>query len=291
MRSKSVVVPFFISLVALPVLFGLAITMGNPAQGDSLRQALFAATVAIEAVALWKAISARKIFSPQDSGYFTWTLILIFLAVRLVAELRLVTLTFGMVDIPARIEEASQGMYFYVVVLRYIYTASDLLFVGALATAILGYKSTGLRFDLLKRDHIYIGLLWVLPILTFVFRENLDLGGLLKTDNTIAAYRLVAVCAGAMIGTLCIVVRRYAIQMGGGAVARVWNTVVIAGTARAASFLVLALISKWWEPGAKFIEQYLLWVFACCWLIAVLYQQEILPRVTKSRLATMAAGH
>jgi hypothetical protein len=283
-------VPFFVSLVALPVLFGLAMTMGYPAQGDSIRQALFAATVAIEAVALCKAISARKIFSPQDSGHLTWTLILTFLAVRLVAELRLVTLTFGMVDIPARLEDASQGIYFYVVVLRYIYTASDLLFGGALATAISGYKSTGLRFEILKRDYVYMGLLWGLPVLTFVFRENLDLGGLLKTDKTIAAYRLVAVCVGAMIASLCIAVRRYAIQMGGGAVARVWNTVVIAGTARAASFLVLALISKWWEPGAKFIEQYLLWVFACCWLMAALYQQEILPRVTKSRLAAEAAG-
>jgi len=290
MRSKSVAVPFFVSLVALPVLFGLAITMGNPARGDSLRQALFAATVAIEAVALWKAIAAREIFSPQDSGRLTWTLILAFLAVRLVAELRLVTLTFGMIDIPARLEDASQGRYFYVVVLRYIYTASDLLFVGALATAISGYKSTGLRFEILKRDYVYMGLLWALPVLTFVFRENLDLGGLLKTDNTIAAYRLVAVCVGAMIASLCMAVRRYAIQMGGGAVARVWNTVVIAGTARAASFLVLALISKWWEPGAKFIEQYMLWVFACCWLMAVLYQQEILPRVAKSKFAAVAAG-
>ena len=290
MRSKSVVVPFAISLVALPVLFGLAMTMGNPAQGDSLRQALFAATVAIEVVALWKAFSARKIFSPQDSGRLTWTLILAFLAVRLVAELRLVTLTFGMVVIPARLEDASQGMYFYVVVLRYIYTASDLLFVGALATAISGYKSTGLRFEILKRDYVYMGLLWALPVLTFVFRENLDLGGLVKTDNTIAAYRMVAVCVGGLIASLCMVVRRYAIQMGGGAVARVWNTVVIAGTARAASFLVLALISKWWEPGAKFVEQYLLWVFACCWLLAALYQQEILPRVAKSRLAAQAAG-
>lgn len=290
MRSKSVVVPFAISLVAFPALFGLAMTMGNPAQADSLRQALFAATVIIEAVALWKAISARKIFSPRDSGHLTWTLILAFLAVRLVAELRLVSLTFGMVDVPARLEDASQGTYFYLVVLRYIYTVSDLLFVGALATAITGYRSTGLRFEVLKRDYFYMALLWVLPVLTFVLRENLGLGGLLKTDNTIAAYRLVAVCVGAMIASLCLVVRRYAIQMGGGAVARVWNTVVIAGTARAASFLVLALISKWWEPGAKFIEQYLLWVFACCWLIAALYQYEVLPRVAKSKLAAATAG-
>jgi hypothetical protein len=290
MRSKSVVVPFVVSLVALPVMFGLAMTMGNPAQGDTLRQALFASTVLIEAVALWKAISARKIFSPEDSGRLTWTLIVAFLAVRLVAELRLVTLTFGLVAIPARLDDASQGTYFYVVVLRYIYTASDLLFVGALATAISSYKSTGLQFEILKRDYIYMGMLWALPFLTFVYRGNLDLGGLLKTDDTIAAYRMVAVCVGAMIASLCIIVRRYAIQMGGGAVARVWNTVVIAGTARAASFLVLALISKWWEPGAKFIEQYLLWVFACCWLIAALYQREILPRVVRSRLAAVAAG-
>jgi hypothetical protein len=69
--------------------------------------------------------------------------------------------------------------------------------------------------------------------------------------------------------------------MGGGAVASVWNTVVAAGIARDASFLALALLSKWWEPGARFTEQYLLWIFAGCWLIAALRQREVVSRITK----------
>jgi hypothetical protein len=66
--------------------------------------------------------------------------------------------------------------------------------------------------------------------------------------------------------------------------------VVIAGIARDASFLVLALLASWWRPGAGFVEQYLLWIFACCWLLAAVYQQEVLPRLSESRAVTATAG-
>jgi hypothetical protein len=66
--------------------------------------------------------------------------------------------------------------------------------------------------------------------------------------------------------------------------------VVIAGISRDASFLALALMSSWWRPGASFVEQYLLWIFGCCWLMAAIYQREVLPRVTESRLVAAPAG-
>jgi hypothetical protein len=65
----------------------------------------------------------------------------------------------------------------------------------------------------------------------------------------------------------------------------VWNAAVVAGIARDASFLALALLSRVWDVGARFTEQYLLWVFTCCWLLAALYQQEVLPRVSRARVA------
>ena len=120
-------------------------------------------------------------------------------------------------------------------------------------------------------------MLWTIPFLTYAYRDNLALGGIVTSDRHVVTYRLIAVFVGALIASLCVVIRRYAIQMGGGMVARLWNTVVAAGIARALSFLVLALMLKWWKAGAQFSEQYFLWIFAGCWLLAALFQREVLP--------------
>jgi hypothetical protein len=210
----------------------------------------------------------------------TWTLIVAFFVVRLVGELRLITLTFEFVS--SYKDGSSAGSFFYVVVLRYLYTISDLLFIAALVTTVRAYKSTGLKFELMSRDYGYIAFLWAIAVATYYNRSNLSLGGIITTDNYILTYRVVAVFVGAIIGTYCVVVRRYALQMGGGAVAKVWNTVVVAGISRAASFLVLALFLKKWRVEAQFAEQYLLWIFAWCWLVAALYQREVFRYIVPS---------
>jgi hypothetical protein len=143
---------------------------------------------------------------------------------------------------------------------------------------------------MIKRDYFYILLLLTIPALTFLFRDNLIYSNTAGSDKYIAVFRLITVTVGALIASLCLVVRRYVLQMGGGAVARVWTMVVIAGIARDASFLVLALMSSWWRPGAGFVEQYLLWIFGCCWLMAAIYQREVLPRASESRLVAATAG-
>jgi hypothetical protein len=163
-----------------------------------------------------------------------------------------------------------------------------LLFIAALFTTVRAYKSTGLRFELQRQDYLYVVLLWAIPATTFLFRANLGLTGFTGPDPYIPTYRLVAVFVGAVIASLCVVVRRYAVQMGGGAVARVWNTVVIAGIARDASFLALALLSQVWDPGARFAEQFLLWIFAGCWLLAAIYQQEVFVGFRKAPVMTEA---
>ncbi|HUK88948.1 MAG TPA: hypothetical protein VLZ81_01000, partial [Blastocatellia bacterium] len=277
MKSKHVVVPFAVSLILAPIASALAWSAGGANSGNAVLRCFFAATVLVELLALAQAISARKLFSRSDAGYLTWTLIIAFLVVRLIAEARLITLTFDVVKPPSDIRTAASGLFFYVVWLRYLYTVSDVLFVAAIASAIRSYKMTGLTFGLMRRDSIYILLALGVPSVTYLFRSNLGSAGLINLDNYIATYRLVAVLVGGVIAALCLVVRRYASQMGGGAVARVWNAVVAAGIARDASFLTLALISKSLRPAAEFGEQYLLWVFAGCWLLAALYQQEVLP--------------
>ncbi|HLG13347.1 MAG TPA: hypothetical protein VJH03_02335 [Blastocatellia bacterium] len=276
MRSKSVIVPFLVSVLLAPAVFALAVALGDGKSGQPVTRIVFAGTVLIEIVALTQVLAARRLFHRGDHGYLTWSLVAAFLIVRLIAEFRLLTLTF-VVTPPKPIESASSGMFFYVVVLRYLYTVSDLLFVSAMVTTARAYKSTGLKFNLLQRDYLYIALVWLMPVATYLLRDNLGLIGIAGPDKYVSTYRLVAVCVGALIVSLCLVVRRYAVQMGGGAVARVWGTVVAAGTIRAASFLTLALLSKAWPVWAPFIEQYLLWIFAGCWLMAALYQREVVP--------------
>ena len=278
MTSQSVRIPFIASLLIIPAAFAATVLMSGSPKALELNNYLFAATVLIEIAVLVQAFGARKLFSPTDPGHLTWTLIVAFLIVRLLVEGRLVTLTFKFVNPPSDLLQASPLMFFYVVVLRYMYTISDLLFVAALITTIRTYKSTGLKFGLLTRDYVYMVILWAIPVVTFVFRSNLGLAGIIAADQYISTYRLVAVFVGALIASLCVAVRRYALQMRGGSVARVWNTVVIAGTVRAASFLALATLSKVSAPGARMTEQYLLWVFAGCWLLAAIYQREVLPR-------------
>jgi len=277
MNSKSAIVPFILSLFLLPLVFFTTFGLSGAEASSQVTLVLFAATLLVEFVALYQAVKSLRLFAPSDAGHVTWALIVAFLVVRATAELRLATLNFDLA--PRYSEESPAGVFFYVVVLRYLYTLSDLFFVGALATTIRAYKKTGLTFSLMVRDYIYILLIWMMPVVAYIFRENLLYSAL--GDRHIGTFRLVTVTACALIVSLCVAIHRYASQMGGGAIARVWRTVAAAGAARAVSFVALALFSSLWRPGALFLEQYLLWIFACCWLIASLYQQEVIPKLDK----------
>jgi hypothetical protein len=280
MNAKSLVKPFIFSLVILPLIFAVTISLKGAAAGSAVTTTLFAATVLVELFALAQFVRVRRAFAAGDPGYLTWTLIVTFMTVRLIAEGRLLSLTYGIA--PEYNHGASAGVFFYVVVLRYLYTLGDLLFIAALLTTIRSYKSTGLPFKVLPVDYLYMLAVWTLPVVTYVFRDNLLQTTLGTADGYVRTFRLVAVTVGAAIVSVCIVVRRYASQMGGGAVARVWNMVVIAGVARDGSFLALAMIAVWSKPAATFVEQYLLWTFSCCWLMAALYQSAVFSRTAES---------
>ncbi|MGH9761364.1 MAG: hypothetical protein ACREDR_17995 [Blastocatellia bacterium] len=280
MRTAKLIKPFAASLIVAPLASILAWRFAGRAAGNSIVNILFAATVLVEVVALREAIKARRLFSKSDAGYLTWTLTVAFLIVRLVAEARLISLTFKLVQSPGDFATASSGLFFYIVVLRYLYTISDVLFIGAVLAAILSYKKTGLSFSIGILDYFYIVLVCAVPLTTYLYRGNLGLAGIIASDRYISDYRLIAVFVGGIIASLCLIIRRYALQMGGGTIARVWNNVAIAGIARDASFLVLAVLSNWWRPGAEFGEQYLLWVFSVLWLMAALYQQEAIAQAS-----------
>ena len=287
MTSTNVRSLFVASLILTPAAFATATVFGSAQSEAACSKVLFALTVVVEVIALVQALAVRSSFSRNDHARLTWSLIVAFLVVRLAGELRLATLTFEVVSTYK--EGAPVYLFVYVVALRYLYTLGDVLFVAALITTVRAYRSTGLRFELMARDYGYMALLWAMPVITYLFRRNLSLGGIITSDDHVMTYRLVAVFIGAVIASLCVAVRRYAVQMGGGAVARVWNTVVVAGIARDASFLVLAVLLKRWRSGAQFAEQYLLWAFAGCWLLAALYQREVLQRIAPSNVAMRTA--
>ena len=266
----------WLSVPALLLAFGATTLASDPGRAAvGFTQALVLATVAVEILAWIGSVKARRVFAPDDTGHRTWTLIAVFLAVRIVAELRAITLVFQLV--PAWIQDDPDRAFFYRVILRYLFTVSDLILIAALVTMIRAYRSTGLQFAVLRRDWAYMAAVCAFPLAATVFRTNLFKLEY-ANDPTIATYRLVAVFVGAAIVCLCLVVRRYVVQMGGGALARIWTAVVVAGIARAGSFVVLALLSGAWWLGAGFLEQLLLWIFACHWLLAARHQAQLVGR-------------
>jgi hypothetical protein len=286
MSANSLVKPFIFSLVILPVVFVVTFNLKGAQAGGAVTMTLFAATVLVELFALAQFVRVRRRFAAGDAGHLTWTLLVTFMMVRLLGEGRLLTLTYGVV--PEYNVGSSTGLFVYVAVLRYLYTLSDVLFIAALLTTIRSYKSTGLPFRVLPVDYLYMMAVWTLPVVTYILRDNLLQTTLGTADGYVRTFRLVAVTVGAAIVSVCIVVRRYAAQMGGGAVARVWNMVVISGVARDGSFLALALLAGWSKPTASFVEQYLLWTFSCCWLIAALYQSAVFSRAVGTEPVAVA---
>jgi hypothetical protein len=237
------------------------------------QRVVFVVTLLLELVALVGAWRCRRGFELGDPGRRLWSLVSGFLLVRILAELRLTTLYFDLV--PESVASSEAASYVYVVVLRYLYTTSDVILVVALLSMIRSYRSLGLHFRVQRRDWAIIAMVLVLPAVAWLLRHRLH-AFLLGDDPTIVTYRLVAVTISALVAALCIVMLRYVLQMGGGALARVWSAVVVAGVARAVSFVVLAVVTVWSSVWASFGEQLLLLVFAAAWIVAARRQRAIL---------------
>lgn len=248
--------------------------------GDPLlvgQRTLFVLTLILELVAVLGAARCRATFEPGDDGRTLWTLVTAFLGLRLVAELRLATLYFDLV--PDAIASSEIASFVYVVVFRYLYTVSDLLVATALILAIRTYRSLGLHFRLERGDRAAIVALASLPLVAMSLRQELT--GFLGTDDpSIVIYRLVAVTLASAIAMLCLIILRFVRQMGGGALARVWSAIAVAGLARAGSFVVLGLVAASSVRWGDLAEQTLLLLFALAWVFATRAQhrlQRLLP--------------
>jgi len=263
------------SLAATALFAGLALGVSDRA-GLLVARGLFLATLGVELAALGLAFAVRARFQPSEPNRRIWTLFAVFLVVRLLAQLRLASLYFDLV--PGFVTGSPALFLFYTAGLRYLYTLSDLAFAAALGVAIHAWRATGLPFRVLGRDFALMALVGGLAVATWALAGNLTF--LSEEFRNVAArqmqiFRLVAVSLGTLVACLCLAVRRFAVQMGGGALAGVWSAVVVAGIAHAASFLALGALSQRWQTGAEFFEQLCLFVFAASFLLAILRQREL----------------
>lgn len=265
MKSKHILTILLASLVALPIAYAAAIAGSSDVRTSNARLVVMVLSIAVlvvEMLALAQIIRVRALFAKADAARLTWTLIASFLLVRVLSDIRLIAGFFNLF---------STGGFNFL----YFYTVSDLLFIAALMTTIRLYKGTGLKFEIKAVDYLYIAGAWAMAVATILAAYY---QGRATDFASITVYREVAVTVGGVIVSLGLVVRRYVSQMGGGAVARVWNWVVIASVARDASHLAALLAPLWLPRYGFFVDIYLRWIFAVCWLLAATYQQEIIPR-------------
>ena len=244
----------------------------DPEAAPLATRLFFVTTVAVEVLALAGALWARAGFEAGDDGRRTWTLVSVFLGLRLLAQARLTTLYFDLV--PGFVADDPSSLFFYRVVLRYLYTVADVVCVAALASAARTYRAVGLGFELRPVDYAVAGLLAIMPMASFALRANLSTFTA-ETDLTIVTYRLIAVSVGSIIAGLSLVLLRYASLMGGGLMARVWRAAALSGLARTLSFVALAALTPQSVELAEYVESLLLWCFACGWLLAAAEQREL----------------
>ena len=253
---------------------GLAFLLAGLASVANAHPIWVAATVVVEVIALVFSTRIRRDFEPGEPSRATWSLIVGFLSVRILAELRLLSFYFEIV--PGFVTDSPTLANVYGVWLRYLYTLADLLMVAALLNTIRAYRSLGLQFELRVRDWVAIGAVASMPLVVVLLRDQLTTDAkIADAELSLTIYRMVAASVGAVIAALSLAVLRFVQLMGGGQLARVWGAIGVAGLARAASFVALALLSGVSTEAADLGEQAMLWVFASAWLVGVAWQWQI----------------
>ncbi|MBK9757635.1 MAG: hypothetical protein IPO88_29840 [Nannocystis sp.] len=226
-----------------------------------LRLSLFVATVVVELAAVVVAFAGRARLSREDPGRRAWTWIGAGLGLRLLAELRLATLYLDAVPGFISGDDRLWAVYFFG--LRYLYTLADLALLTGLLAIRRDLLSTGLGFHLRPRDALLLVVLPPLPVTVYLLQSVFLTA---PVDAGLHSFRLVSATVGAVVSGVCVVLASPALQMGGGAWAWIWGAAAAAGIARALAFAFAAIAPTWAD--AIFIEQGLLWTFACFWLLA-----------------------
>lgn len=253
---------------------GLALTSAAALSGRevvAVRLALFVATLAVELAALATALASRRALPPDDPTRFAATAIAVGLALRVIAEARLLLIYVDAV--PRFVQEGAVLWPLYFYGLRYFYAAADMaLLVGCVLT-LRGLRSTGLGFRLGPASVAALSLLAPLPLAI----HGLQSGIAAAVDPNIFAFRLIGASVGALVAAVCVALASAALQMGGGAWPWIWGAAAAAGIARVLSFVAAAAAAQA-LPGGVLIEQGLLWTFACAWLLATTLQRRLLAR-------------
>ncbi len=238
--------------------------------GDT-RFHLFVVTLLVELAAVIVAFTGRQRLAPGEPARRAWTWIGVALGLRLLAELRLLTLYLKVV--PDFIQDDPLLWDIYFLGLRYFYTLSDLALLPALLAIRRDLQSTGLDFYLRPRDALVLVLLPPLPVTVYLLQSALAAA---ETDPGIHLFRLVGASVGMVVSGVCVVLASPALQMGGGAWAWIWGAAAAAGVARGMAFAAAAVAPS--VPPALILEQALLWTFACGWLLATSLHLRLITR-------------
>lgn len=239
------------------------LVVGSAIGNQPRRLVLFLATVAVELAAVVVAFMGRARLAPDDPGRRAWTWIGVGLLLRLLAELRLSTLYLSIVPTFISGDERVWAVYFFG--LRYLYTLADLALLKGLLAIRRDLLSTGLDFHLRPRDALLLVLLPPLPVTVYLLQSVFLTA---PADPGLHTFRLISASVGAVVSGVCVVLASPALQMGGGAWAWIWGAAAAAGIARALAFAFAAIAPTW--TAALLVEQWLLWSFACLWLMATL---------------------
>lgn len=253
---RTPIVGLWAAAIALAwIAFSAALSSGQARLG------LFVATLAVELAALAVALAGRRALARDDPSRAAFSAISLGLALRVVAEARLLLLYLDAVPSFIRADPTLWTLYFFG--LRYLYAAADLALLAGFLRTLRGLRSTGLDFRTRPRDLLAALLLVPLPVAVHALQVALAQG---PVDPDILTFRLIAASVGALVSGVCVVLASAAVQMGGGAWAWIWGAAAAGGIARALAFVAAAAGPV--TGAAIVIEQSLLWTFACAWLLA-----------------------
>lgn len=232
------------------------------------RLGLFVVTLTLEVAAVATAFAGRRSLAGDDPGRPALTAIAVGLALRTIAEVRLLLLYVDAVPAAIRDEPRLWAVFFFG--LRYLYTAADVALLVGLGRTLRGLRSTGLGFGLRRRDAALLLLLVPLPLVVYGLQAALQSG---PVDPNILVFRVISTGVAALVTGVCVGLASAALQMGGGAWPWIWGAAAAAGIARALAFVAAATASA--VPQAMLLEQSLLWTFACGWLLTVTLQRRL----------------
>ncbi|MEO1483368.1 MAG: hypothetical protein AAFU77_14770 [Myxococcota bacterium] len=256
---------------------GAGALLGHSSPAKTAQRGLFLVSYFVEIAVLVRSFQLLRQFERGEPKYTQWLFITLFIAFRVLAQTRTCLLYFDLVQ-PWLTEPSVAFVYLHL--LRLLYTVSDLFLVVALVQTIRTYRATGLPFRVGAREIPVFVLVSLIPIVGVFFLDGLSVRPFNSADagadRWLMTYRAGAMVISTFVVFMCLVIRRFAQQMGGGAVAAVWLAVAVAGLLRAGAYVVYSALSVSYAYPADLLKQILFFGFAAGWLIATLRESALI---------------